>query len=237
MSPAPPNQSACVAQVREGEPELSGPTSAPIAARTHAAPSRTQSVVGRTPLMRFWSLQHSLAATRCPRQPAWDNPASAFVRWLVFRAVADRFEPTRPCGFTLLQTRCGRGLVWAMRAPCHAAFITAAQRRAAHRSMTVACGRRRSIRSSALTGDPSHQAPPHHACRSNAGHAPARSFGAAFRYPPTRILRGLAGRIAPSLKIAQRRSWGSGSDGRFAQTKGFFCIAHERPLPWVFCLH
>jgi hypothetical protein len=50
------------------------------------------------------------------------------------------------------------------------------------------------------------------------------------------ILRGLAGRLAPSLKIAQRRSWGSGSYGRFAQTKGFFCIAHELALPWVFCL-
>lgn len=55
---------------------------------------------GNPPLLRFGSLQRSLAALRCPRRPAPDDPASAF---------SSRDDPrvrvrlVRPCGFSATQ--------------------------------------------------------------------------------------------------------------------------------------
>jgi hypothetical protein len=196
---------------------------APLAARTHAALSRTQAPYHRTPLMRFLSLQHTLAATRCPRQPAPDDPASAFNRGLASRAVAEHHEPTRPCGFSLAANAMRPGLNVGdasalsrciQRSGLSGGCTSFVDRRVREMlAKPAVCAHRRSVTSSAAASCLPFE---HRSC-TNA--FPQRGVP----LPADSNLRGLAGRFAPSLKTARRRSWGSGLPMPDSSTKtGFF---------------
>jgi hypothetical protein len=159
------------------EPGSSGPMIRFVAGRTHVAPVARLRSYHQTPLMRFLSLQRSLAALRCAGLPAPDDPASAlFALSLVVRP---RFcGRRRPCGFTL----CERGAVGLDAGlGCGCAFAVraySAVRDTPHVSHMPRRLNEATISSIVCAGDPgvtarrvhwrsSHQALPHRVCRSS----------------------------------------------------------------------
>jgi hypothetical protein len=128
----------------------------------------------RTPLLRFRSLQRNPTATRCSRQPAPNDPASAFLTGS---------RPARPRTFATMTSnpsRSGVALAVFRSANVNAVMLAvglvarfcAASKRRFKRLATRLQSSVRAVSGVtgliALTSDPSHQALPHYIGRSRA---------------------------------------------------------------------